>query len=327
MEDFIACFDVGGTRIKYGLVSLDGSLLKSGTIPSDAYSGAEVLYNNLVSYIIEFKKEGNMLAIGLGLSGGVDPDKGVVLLPGKFKALEGYPIVPKLRATFGIPVYADNDGRLAVYAEKHFGAAKDVDWAVVLTIGTGIGSGVIIDGKIFHDQNLQFGTQIGHIITDYSSDQTCLTGNKGTGEMLCSATALALQVRNGIQRGLPSILSEQYFENPLSIDFEKVIEACRQGDKFCLAELDVWINRLSIVLINAVHSYGPRKIILSGGATFAADLFLEKLSEIVNRKVFRYPVNDPVEIVISEIQQYAGVLGAAAFIMEKTNIANYDRVD
>jgi glucokinase len=320
MEDFIACFDVGGTRTKFGLVTVDGKLLKSGIIPSEANSGAEILYENLVAHISEFKKEGNMLAIGLGLTGGVHPDKGVVLLPGKFKSLEGYPIVPKLRAAFGVPVYADNDGRLAAYAEKYYGGAKEVDWAVVLTIGTGIGSGVIVDGKIFHDHNLQFGTQIGHLIIDHSNDQTCLTGNKGTGEMLCSATALALQVRNSIQRGLPSILSDEYFENPKSIDFEKVISACRKNDKLCLSELEVWINRLSIVLINAVHSYGPQKIILSGGATLAGDLFLIKLSEIVNRQVFRYPVDSPVEIEISKIQEYAGVLGAAAFTMERIKI-------
>jgi len=86
----------------------------------------------------------------------------------------------------------------------------------------------------------------------------------------------------------------------------------------CRRELDVWIHKLAILLINAVHAYAPQVIILSGGATLAADLFLEKVAAIVNRQVFRYPKNEPVEIRIAEVTEHAGVMGAAAMIMEKT---------
>lgn len=319
MEKFIIAFDVGGTRIKYGVVSLEGKLLESGAMPSRANNGTESLFKSISDFIDQtlHARGKGMLGIGLGLSGGVDPDQGVVLLPGKFKSLEGFPIVPLLREKYNTPVFADNDGRLAAYAEKYFGAACNKKWAVVITIGTGIGSGVIIDGNILHDPNLQFGTQLGHLVIDKSSDRICLTGNEGTAEMLCSSNALALQVRDGIQRGIPCILTDEYFENPLNVDFERVIEACRASDKLSLRELDVWINSLSVLLINAVHAYSPQIIILSGGAALASDLFLNKLSEIVNKQVFRYPKNEPVEIAVSEIGEYSGVMGAAAMIMEK----------
>ncbi len=319
MSNYILAFDVGGTRIKYGILSEDGKLIQSGKAPSRNNSGSEALYKTLADCIEDIKASsaGELKAIGLGLTGGVDPDKGVVLLPGKFKDLENFPLVPRLKEAFQIPVYADNDGRLAAYAEKYFGKAQHKDWAVIVTLGTGVGSGVIIDGKILVDPHLLFGVQVGHLIVNKSDDRTCLTGNRGTGEILCSSTALALQVRSAIQRGVPSILTDDFWENPTQIDFHKVIEACRQEDKLCLDELDIWINNLAVVLINAVHAYAPQIIILSGGATLASDLFLDKLKGIVNRQVFRYPANEDVEIVISDMQEYAGVMGAGAMVMDK----------
>ncbi|AUP78522.1 ROK family protein [Flavivirga eckloniae] len=318
MKSYIISFDVGGTRLKTGLLGIGGDLIESNVIAGSANDGADVLYENLKSFISKtIKKRGNPIGIGLSLSGGVDPEKGVVLLPGKYKNLENYPLVPKLRTEFNVPVFANNDGRLAMYAARYFGKAKDVDWAVVLTIGTGIGSGVLLDGHILEDSHLQFGTQIGHIIMDKSADNFCLTGNYGTGETECSATALTLQVRAAIQRGIPSILSDKYFQNPFDIDFEKIIDACKQGDELCLRELNTWIKNLAILLINTVHSYAPKRIILSGGATLAAEMYLEKLKELVNKQVFYYSKGMPIEIVIAEDQEFTGVKGAAAYLLKR----------
>lgn len=322
MDPYIITLDVGGTRIKYGAVSADGTLLKAFTAPSNNNDGPEKLLEALNACIEELRNEFSAppLAIGLGLSGGIDPDRGVVLLPGKFKSLEGYPLVGILREKYGIPVWADNDGRLAAYAEKYFGYAKDEAWAVVFTIGTGVGSGVILDGHILADPYFMAGTQVGHLIINKSDDRSCLTGNVGTGEILCSSTALALQVRSAIQRGIPSLLTDAYYEDPRSIDFYQVTEACRLGDRLCLRELEVWTENVSVMLINAVHSYAPATIILCGGATHGADLYLEKLREIVNRQTFRYPKDRQIDIVVSRLREYAGVLGAAAMMMEKLNL-------
>ncbi len=319
MEAYYLGLDIGGTRIKYGIVSETGTLHSEGSRSSENNVGPGQLYETVCHVIdgLMGDRREPPAAIGLGLTGGVDPDQGVVLLPGKFKGLEGFPIVPKLRERYGLPVWADNDGRLAAYAERHFGQARDVDWAVVLTIGTGVGSGVILNGQILTDPYLLFGTQIGHGILNKDDDRVCLTGNRGTGEILCSATALALQVRSAIQRGIPCMLTDLYWDNPHGIDFEAVIRACREGDPICNRELEVWVNNLAVLLINAVHYYAPRRIILAGGATNGADLFLDRLSQLVNRQLFRYPAQREVEICVSSMKSYAGVLGAAAMAMEK----------
>lgn len=315
-KPYIISFDAGGTRLKTCVMSGTGEVLKTFNTPSNASVGADALFDVMVGSVEWIKEEmgGNLLGIGLSLSGVIHPDKGVVYLPGKFKMLEGYPVVEKLKEVFNVPVIADNDGRLAVYAEKYLGLAKEKNWVVGLTIGTGVGSGVIVDGKMLTNRHLLFGTQAGHFIINSSSNQFCLTGNYGTGETLCSATALVIQVRNAIQRGIPSVLSDEYFINPASIDFEKVIQACLCKDVLCLRELDNWTMHLANLIVNVVHAYSPELIILSGGATLASDLYLDKVREKVNSQVFRYPVSEPVPIVISEMQEYASATGAALFL-------------
>lgn len=315
-------FDIGGTMIKYGIITDNGSLLKSGKIPTNNSRGPENLFQRLTNCVKKNKAifGENLLGIGLGLTGGVDPQKGVVLLPGKFKDLEGFPIVEKLKREFNVPVYAENDGKLAAYAEKYFGAAKDKNWAVVLTIGTGVGSGVVLDGRILSDPNLLFGVQIGHLIIDKSDDRTCLTGNKGTGEIFCSSKALGLQVQNAIQRGIPSILSDFYPGELHKIDFQKVTEACRKGDTLCLRELDVWTRNLATLIINAAHAYAPEVVILGGGAMMAADLFIDKINRMVNETAFRYPADRTIPIVVSSMKDFGGIMGGAAFLFEKLDI-------
>jgi glucokinase len=137
----------------------------------------------------------------------------------------------------------------------------------------------------------------------------CLTGARGTAEMLCSATALAQQVRDGLARGIPSILADRA---PGSVDFAAVIEAAAKRDRLCVDELAVWTTNLGWFLVSAVHAYAPEVVILAGGATHAARRFLKPLRDHVNRHVFRWPVGEDVPILVSKMKDHAGVLGAAA---------------
>lgn len=311
--------DWGGTRIKLGAVTPDAHFLAHDVFdsPKNAEIGAVVdgLIDRAEKFISQFGHA--PLGIGLGLTGPVNPELGVVLLPGKVKGLEKYPIVPRLAERFKLPVRAQNDGKLAIYAEKYAGQAKNVNWAVAVTIGTGVGSGVMLDGKILDDPHFMFGDQLGHIVLNTADDRLCLTGARGTGEMCCSATALAIGVRSGIQRGIPSTLAERYFADPLSVDFQSIIEqGVAKGDQLCCDELRRWTRYVGWLLVNAVHAYSPQIIILSGGATLAAKYFLPDLQLHVNRHIFRYPPGEGVPIVVSEIAEHAGVLGAA--MMMKT---------
>ena len=320
---YVIGFDVGGTRLKSGAVLQDGTLSEEHVQRSGYSIGSENLLQLMgdeVERITSLKGE-KPAAVGLAFSGAVHPEEGVVLLPGKIKGLEGFPIVSRLQARCGVPVVADNDGRVSIYAEAWYGLAKEVDWAVSVTIGTGVGSGVMLDGRILRDPYLQFGTQLGHLVMNASNEHLCITNARGTSEMFASATALAMSVRNALQRGLESSLSDSYFEDPRSIDFKRVIEAVEQGDPLCKDELRLWTRKLGWTLVNAVHAYAPEKIILSGGAVNAANHFLDQVREQVNSHIFRYPMGEPVSIEVSNITNHAGVLGTAARAWEHIGIS------
>jgi glucokinase len=309
--------DWGGTRIKLGAVSGEATFLAQDIFESPKNADIDGVVNGLLDKAealirqIGCKPNG----IGLGLTGPVNPELGVMLLPGKVKGLEKYPIVPRFAERFKVPVRAENDGTLSIYAEKYAGQAKDVDWAVTVTIGTGIGSGVMLDGKILNDPRFMFGSQLGHMVINTANDQLCLVGARGTAEISCSATALALAVRSGLQRGIPSTLTETYFADAHAIDFRTIIEqGVAKGDLLCVDELRRWTKQVGWLLVNAIHAYSPQIIILSGGAVLAAKYFLNDVQQHVNQHIFRYPPGAGVPIVISEIAEHAGVLGAATMM-------------
>ncbi len=318
MKDYVIGFDVGGTRLKSGAVTREGRLLSQGIAPSDAHLGPRALLERLAQEVnaIARKLRSAPRAVGIGMPGAVKPDQGIVLLPGRLKGLENFPIVARLAKATKLPVVADNDARLAMIAESKFGLARGKQWAVTITLGTGVGSGVLLDGRILRDPHLQFGTQMSHV-TIQPGGRLCLTGNRGTAEMLCSATALAMQVRDGLQRGIPSVLADRYVRNPHSIDFESVMEGVRRKDRLCLDELRVWTSNVGAFLVSAIHVYAPEVVILGGGASHGAKYFLKDLKAQVARHTFRWPAGRPVPIVVSQIMDHAGVLGAAAIAWER----------
>ncbi len=310
---YVIGFDVGGSRIKSGAVTLDGEPSELGTRPSGYALAPEELLRALQDEVdrIARKRGCRPRAIGLGFAGAVDPDLGCVLLPGKLQ-IEGFPIVPRLREATGVPVVADNDGRLSIMAESRYGLAKDQAWAVAITLGTGVGSGVMLDGRILRDPHLMFGTQASHIVQEAASGRLDITRARGTANLLCSATTLAMMVRDGLQRGLPSVLNDAYFRDPHSIDFKAVIRAVEEGDALCRDALDRWTVNLAWFLVSVVHMYAPEIIILGGGAAGAAGHFLDAVQAHVDTHTFRYPRGSSVPIVCSELGAHAGVLGAAA---------------
>jgi glucokinase len=320
MSGYFLGVDWGGTRIKLGAVSPSGEMISADMLETQVTEEVEQTFQTLVARLrhLAGKQQQKLFGIGLALTGPTDPDRGTVLLPGKIRGLESFPIVPRLRDEFATNVWAENDGGAAMYAEKSMGLARDKGWAVVLTIGTGVGSGVMLDRKILRDPHFMFGGQAGHLVMDYSNDQLCLTGARGTGEMLCSATSLALAVRSGLQRGIPSTLTECYWKNPHSIDFRAVIdEGVAKGDPLCVDELRRWTNRLGWLLVNVTHAYSPEIIILAGGAMAAQKYFLDKVRDHVAKNIFRFSAGESLPIAISELGDNMGVIGAAMMVKER----------
>lgn len=306
--------DVGGTRVKGGVLDARGRTLARDIEPTDARQSHRAFEQQLDRLIDRLRKTSKqpLSGIGVSLTGPVDPEVGCVHLPGKIRGLDRHRTVPYLRKRWQVPVLADNDGRLACFAEWRAGAGRGVENLLVLTLGTGIGSGVVLDGRLLRDRHFQRGTQCGHVIIDVDGPR-CLTGARGTGESLASITALVQDVRAHVARGLPTRLDDLPVD---AITFPEIVNAVRRRDPVITEVFDRWLDRFAAVVLNAFYAYAPDLILLAGGPTRAASIFLDKLSTRVNAVAFRVPPDRPIPLRIARLGEDAGWTGAALLARE-----------
>ena len=308
-------FDLGGTRIKGGAMDAHGKVVArdvEATSPGQSTRDLERQLNALIGRLVE-TSGGTLAGIGASITGPVDPQRGCLYLPGKISGLAKHPTVPYLRKRWNVPVIADNDGRMATFGEWRAGAGKGVDNLLVLTMGTGIGSGVVLDGRLLTDRHFQRGTQCGHLVIQVNGAR-CLTGARGTGESLASVTALVQDVRGALARGLPLWLPKD--TTPATISFPDIVAAVRHRDPLMTEIFDAWLDRFAVVLLNAYYAYVPDLILLAGGPTKAAPVFLRKLQQRLNTDAFRVPLGYNIPVRVAHLGEDAGWIGAALMLQE-----------
>ena len=301
--------DIGGTRIKCGAIDGRGRVITRNvelTKIDQDLDNFERQLDKLVADLL-VSAQGTLAGIGASITGIVDPEIGCVYLPGKIRGLDRHKTVPYLRRRWRVPVVADNDGRLACFAEWRAGAGRRQENLLVFTLGTGIGSGAVVEGQLLTDRHFLRGSQCGHAVIDPSGPR-CLTGPKGTGESIASITALVLDVRSALVRGLGTTLDDRPRDQ---IAFPEIAEAVRRGDPVVTDIFDRWLERFGLVVLNAYYAYTPDLIVLAGGPTRAADLFLPKLARQLNALAFRLPKSKPIPVQISSLGEDAGWIGAA----------------
>jgi glucokinase len=177
----------------------------------------------------------------------------------------------------------------------------------VLTLGTGIGSGVVLDGRLLTDRHFQRGTQCGHLVIDVDGPR-CLTGAHGTGESLASITALVQEVRAHVARGLPTVFGDI---GPDALEFPAIVAAVRRRDPVVTEIFERWLDRFATVILNAFYAYTPDLVLLAGGPVRAGPVFLKKLAARVNAVAFRVPVGRTIPIKVARLGEDAGWIGAA----------------
>jgi len=314
--EYLIGFDIGGTRLKSGVVRFDGAVERP-TLDDTSRGGFE----DAVLPLLYAHARANIDAIGAGcagigiaLPGIVETSFGSRYLPGKVLGIEGFPLREELEAEFGVPVRCVNDGAAATLAEWRFGAARGIDDVVGLTIGTGVGSGVVVGGRPFETSNLGDGVSVGHFTIE-TGGRLCLCGNRGCAETLVSADAVAGRLRDALGRRVPSMLAGRFREDPHSIGFPALVEGVRAGDRICTEILAEFRRDLGATIVTAIHAYNPTVVVLAGGPMSAADLFLAEVQAYVGEYAFIFPKSRVVELRVARLGDHAGVLGAAAVVM------------
>ncbi len=308
--------DVGGTNIKIGLVDIKGAVIADNSIKTDKSKDYKGILEDIVKDIrLLCEKAGveyhDIAGIGLGVPGVVDSRTGTV----SYSANLGWkdvPIVHGLEVISGIHAEAANDANCAAWGEYKFGASRSMDNVILVTLGTGVGSGIIIEGKLF-DGVASAGGEAGHMIIVKDGKQ-CNCGLRGCWERYASATALAEQTEEAMQK-YPDSLLHEIVKKTGRVTGKTAFLAAERGDKAGKEVVENYIDYLATGLINLGNIFHPNAIIIGGGVSHEGEALIAPLEEKVNSGLLASAHNPKVRIIAASLGNKAGVIGAAALVM------------
>lgn len=291
-------FDVGGSHIAAGMVDEEKKIIARREIPFPTGEPYEKLIGRMAQMVLELCAEcqievRQLDSIGLCVPGQIEETEGVVIHAHNLQ-LYNVPIKQELNKQFpGIPIFLANDANAAALAELHAGAFRGCKTAALLTLGTGVGGGLILGGKMFNG-GLGHGVELGHMCLDLNGP-LCTCGNRGCVETLCTATWLIQEGREGL-------------ENKDQMTAKVVIDAAKAGDVRAKEIFDRYVDQLSSAIVSITNLLDPEVVALGGGVSLAGDFLYEPLRELVRQKSF---FNYPHKIVPAELGNDAGIIGAA----------------
>ena len=316
---YIVGVDLGGTNIVCGAMPEDGSRqIATRTEPTRSTQGAEAVVDRIARMIHTViaetiaetgAKRSDFLGVGIGSPGPLDREKGVVLITPNL-GWTNFPLRAEVVERVGMPATLDNDANCATLGEWWLGAARGANNVIGMTIGTGIGGGIIIDGKLFHGASDVAG-ELGHTTID-STGRRCKCGNYGCLEAYASGPAIADRAREALAGAEASVLTEMVKGNLDLITAQTVYDAATQRNDAVAREVVRDTARfLGAGIANMLNMLNPDVVVVMGGVTQAGDALMEPLRAEVRRRAFR-PAVDACEIVLGTLPGTAGVVGAVA---------------
>ena len=307
-DKYIAGVDIGGTKIAVAIAKQDGKIVFQNTFPTNPALDPFNVIDNLVNLISRISTENQfpVSAIGIACCGPLDLERGVVVSPPNLPLWREFPLHEIVQQRFGVPVALENDANAAALGEHLFGAGREFDDIVYLTISTGIGCGIVAGGKLVHRSG-----EGGHIIVQSPSDRVCGCGAYGCMEALCSGTGIAARTRQFLRDARPSTLKINN-GNEDTITARTVVEAMRAGDELCT---EVWrevIAFMSIGIGSLITVMAPQAVILGGSVAIGANQDLLRPLKHELRNQVKLVGLEKVEILLAGLGADSALHGALA---------------
>jgi glucokinase len=309
MQDYVIGIDIGGTMIKGALFGSDGALVEKRSEETRVDRGRDAVLQNLIALIKSLHTaKGQMLSIGIGVAGVLDPPKEVLLQSPNIKPLEQAPLKKLLNEALQLPVFLENDANAAALGEKWAGAGRELDNFLLITLGTGIGGGFILHGDLWAGENGKAG-EIGHMVVA-TDGILCACGKRGCLEAYSSATAIKRMAQDAVQSGACSSLKNLSRGDFSTIDAEMVHQAALQGDAISIDIFKQMARYLAIGISNVNNLLDIHNFIIGGAASNALEVFRSFLLEEVARQVYAIS-QSKIKITASQLGNDAGIYGAA----------------
>lgn len=325
VSNYIIGVDLGGTNIVSLLMNQAGKILARNTRRSLGKEGKERTIPQIVASVREILREGessgvfpeSILGVGIGSPGPLNTKEGVIHFAPNLPHWTDVPLVQILEDELNLPIFLENDANAAALGEWWLGAGKNVDNLVLLTLGTGIGGGIIIEGEVLHGAWDTAG-EIGHMII-HEGGLTCGCGKQGCLEAYASATGVVKRTLAAIEKGEKTLLADLVENRLEDITCELVFKTAEKGDSLAKWIVEETARYLGIGIANIVNIINPEMVILSGGMIAAGDTLFKPVRKYAQENALVAAI-EGVEIVPAGLGGNAGAIGAAATVLKKKGL-------
>lgn len=314
MDGYAVGVDLGGTNLKAGIVGKDGKVYHRLSTKTDYNANPQTISDQIFKLIHDIimmahVKISDIVGIGLGSPGLIDKRGETILFSPNLPLWRNIPIKQMITKRFVVPCVLENDANAAAWGEKWVGGAQEASSVVMLTIGTGIGGGIIINNRLWRGANNVAG-EIGHMVIQMDG-RKCNCGNYGCIEAYASATAMVRRFKELLKSGTLSSLKDSD-----EITAKMINDAALQGDRTSLDIIKETGQYLGIALINIMHILNPEVIVLAGGMAGSGELLMDPIRQITKQKAFEASYKD-TKIVFSQLGNDAGIIGAAGCLLKE----------
>ena len=309
--------DLGGTNIAVGIVDKNKKIIAKGSVPTFASREGELIIKDMAALVEDLLKSNKIALadvayVGIATPGTVDDKNGIVERAYNLP-FNNFPIAEIFKRYLAVKnVYVANDANAAALGEAMAGAARGSTHSVMITLGTGVGGGIIIDGKIYSGFNGSAG-ELGHIVIDYNGRQ-CTCGRRGCWEAYSSATALSAVTKEKVLecdiKGIPTLMVDEYKANG-KVTARTAFAAMKKGDKVAAGVVDYYIDHLACGIATIINVFQPEILCIGGGICNEREHLLVPLTASVDREQYTRDNTRKTKIVIAELGNDAGIIGAA----------------
>lgn len=302
--------DLGGTKIGTGLVNLNGEVVAEDYRPTEAHKGLDAVIERMIAAGREVIARAavphdQIVAIGVGAPGPMNIPEGILVEPPNLPGWRNVPIRRLMQDALHLPTYLENDANAAGIGEYLYGAGRGTRHMIYVTVSTGIGGGLILNGKIYHGVTGGAG-EIGHM-TVLPNGPRCGCGNRGCLEALASGTAIAREGQALLERGVPTLITAP-------VTAKGVVEAMRQGDPYAREIVEQAMYYLGIGMANMVNLFNPELIVIGGGLSHIGDTLLAPVQRGIATHAFSSAAQQ-VRVCLAELGDQVGIVGAAGAAM------------
>lgn len=303
--------DLGGTNIKYALVSENAEIIHESKIPTQADQGREVVIKNIETCcenLLDYAQTNNLEVLGIGIGTPGIIDNGLVLGGAEnLPEWESLPLGGLLSRRLNNPVFVDNDANMMGLGEVRFGNAQEVSDAIFITVGTGIGGAMVLNGQLYGGHRNR-GAEMGHILIE-KDGKKCSCGASGCLEAHASTTALIEDYAELLKKASKPI--------PQELNGEVIVQAYRDHQQEAIAAMNMHFDYLAAGITGFINIFSPQKVIIGGGISEVGSFYLDNIQQRVNQMVMK-ETSVFTQISVAKLGNKAGFMGAAATVFDQT---------